>query len=180
MIISHTSKGIPNSKGFTLVETLVALTILLIAVAGPISLIGDSLHKMYYARDETIGVNLAEEGIEMVRQVRDTNMLNGAAWRTDLGDGTYSIDVGSYISGAVPSGFVIPCGPACAPQPVSINAAGLYGQVYAGTPTQFSRIVTLSSTALPAEAKVTSVVTWKTGGTVGTATLSEYIFSWAL
>ena len=58
-------------RGFTLVETLIAIAILLIAVVGPISLIGDALHKLYYAKDQMIAINLAQEGIEVVRQRRD-------------------------------------------------------------------------------------------------------------
>lgn len=181
------SVATPRASGFTIIETLVALGILLIAVAGPISLIGDSVHKMYYARDEALAVNLAQEGIELVRQARDTNMLKGTGWLTDLADGTYTVDAHSFIStGGSRSGnggsFITPCGASCAPQPVYLDAAtGFYRQNVVSTPTQFSRIITVSSAGLPAnERKVTSTVTWRTGGSLGTISTSEYIFSWAL
>lgn len=169
------------NRGFTLIESLVAITILLIAVVGPISLIGDSLRKMYYARDEALAINLAQEGIEMVRQVRDTNMLSGSAWLTSLADGTYMIDAGNFMAGA-PSSFVIYCGGACAPQPIYLdNTTGLYRQGAVYTSTRFSRIVTISSAGLPAnERQVTATVTWLTGGTTGSVSVSEYIFSWAI
>lgn len=175
------------TRGFTLVEVIVALAILLVAVAGPISLIGDSLHKMYYARDEAIAVNLAQEGIEMIRQVRDTNMLAGRSWLTNLGGGApsaYTIDVYSFTQAnlAAVNTYVTYCGAACAPQPVKFDAvAGMYRQALGGTATPFSRIVAVSSAGLPGnEAKVTSTVNWTTGGTQGSVTVSEYIFSWAL
>ena len=65
-----------NLGGFTLLETMVAIAILLVAVTGPISIIGDSLHKLYYARDQMVAVNLAQEGIESVRTTAETSMLN--------------------------------------------------------------------------------------------------------
>lgn len=167
--------------GFTLIETLIAVTILLIAVVGPIALIGDSIRKMYYARDEALAINLAQEGIEMVRQVRDSNMLSGSAWLTTLADGTYMIDAGNFMAGS-PSTFVIYCGAVCIPQPIYIDSAtGLYRQGTVFTSTRFSRIVTISGAGLPAnERQVTSTVTWLTGGSTGSVSVSEYVFSWAI
>ena len=169
-------------RGFTLIEMMVAVTILLMAVVGPLSLIEKSLYRIYYSRDEVLALTLAQEGIEMVRQVRDTNMLSGASWLSGLSDGTYKISVDNFIAGGAVNSFIIPCGGACAPQPVYINASGLYGQATPATRTQFSRIVTISSAGLPSnEVKVTSRVDWQqAGGSTGTVSASEYIFSWAI
>lgn len=192
MIINYSKKLIVGSnvstRGFTLIETLVAVAILLIAVAGPITLIGDALHRMYFARDEAIAVNLAQEGVEMVRRVRDSNMLNSptSGWLDNLAVGTYTVDVGNFITSSgvgSPNTFVIPCGPACIPQSVYLDAAtGLYRQSAVSTPTQFSRIVTISncSGAPTNECMVTSDVTWKTGGSSGSVSAQEYIYSWAI
>lgn len=169
----------PN-RGFTLIETIVALAILLIAVVAPVSLIGDALHKMYYARDEVLAVNLAQEGIEMVRQIRDSNVLSGAGWLTNLGGGapsTYMVDAYNFINGAH---TMIYCGGSCGPQPVYFDSnIGLYRQNSVSTPTQFSRIVTVVGVSAT-EAQVTSAVTWKTGGTAGSVSVSEDIFRWAI
>lgn len=169
-------------RGFTLVETLVALSILLIAVVTPITLIGDSLHKMYFARDEAIAVNIAQEGIEMVRQVRDTNMINNVAWDTNLSPGTYIVDVGSFIATpGVPSSFVIPCAGCNQTVYLDTVGTGLYRQGAASTPTQFSRSVVISNpNALAYERSVVSTVTWKTGGLSGSIVLQEYIYKWAM
>ena len=173
-----------NKKGgFSLVETLVALTILLVAVVGPISLIGDSLHKIYYAKDEIVAINLAQEGIEAVRQARDTNKLSGGAWDTGIthtgAGGYYTIDAGN-IGGALNT--FIKQAPATAPQPVYLDTAtgGLYWQTNAGSyaTTQFSRIVRIEQITAGVENKVTSTVTWRTGGDIGTVTVSESIFNW--
>jgi len=187
IIKKNTSRNIifcppAGSRGFSLVETMVALAILLVAVVAPISLIGDSLHKIYYAKDEIIAISLAQEGIEMVRQARDTNMLTGIPWGTSLSPGEYTIDVSGLTEGKPVNKYVIPC-PSCAgiPQAVYLDSeTGLYRQNSIATQTQFSRIVTIDSTGLPAdERKITAQVVWNTGGTTGSILVSEYIFNWA-
>lgn len=59
----------------TLIETLVAISILTVAVVAPMSLTMQSLSASYYARDQITAFNLAQEAIESVRAVRDGNIL---------------------------------------------------------------------------------------------------------
>lgn len=165
------------AQGFTLPETLLAIAILMIAIVGPISLIGDAIHRSYYAKDQVIAINLAQEGIEAVRKVRDSNLLALLAWDASLGVGDYTIDTGSLAGSS--AAMVIPCGTCLGlPQPVVIDALGLYRQnVVGGSPTVFSRIVSISTVPLNLnERKVTSLVTWRTGGETGTISVSEYLF----
>lgn len=168
-----------KQEAFTLIETLVAVSILLIAIIGPISLIGDALHRIYYAKDEMIAINLAQEGVEAVRRVRDTNMLGGGTspgnWLADLGNGDYIVDVGNIAGTA--SSFLAPCG-GCAglPQPVYFDTTtGLYRQGSVYDPTQFSRVVTISGSGV-SERMVTATVTWRTGGGTGSVSAWGYIF----
>ena len=177
-----------TQSGFTLLETMVAIAILLIAVVGPISLIGNSLHQIYYARDEMSAVNLAQEGIEAVRRVRDTNMIvrPSGGWDKDLKiNKYYSVDsTNMYIwsdGTASPSSFLIPCnGAGCnVAKPIFIDpTTGLYRQNAAGAPTQFSRVVDINQVAIN-EYTVTCTVTWTTGGQTGSVVVSENIFNWA-
>lgn len=64
-----------NSSGLTLIETLVAITILTVAVVAPMSLTMQSLSAAYYARDQIVASNLAQEALESVRAIRDSNIL---------------------------------------------------------------------------------------------------------
>lgn len=61
--------------GFTLIETLVAIALLLAVLVGPITLIAHSLFSTSFSRNDLIANNLAQEGIELVRAVRDNNIL---------------------------------------------------------------------------------------------------------
>ncbi len=66
------------SAGFTLVEALVAISILLIAVVEPLSLTANSVSNANFAKDQITAFYLAQEGIEFIRNKRDSNYLNDA------------------------------------------------------------------------------------------------------
>lgn len=65
-----------HTRGFTLIETLVAISLLMLAVIEPMTLTLQSLKVAYYARDQITASHLAQEAIEAVRSVRDAHMLN--------------------------------------------------------------------------------------------------------
>lgn len=65
----------PSARGMTLIETLVAISILTVAIISPMSLTMQSLSASYYARDQITAFNLGQEAIESVRAVRDGNIL---------------------------------------------------------------------------------------------------------
>ncbi|MBV9159304.1 MAG: prepilin-type N-terminal cleavage/methylation domain-containing protein [Candidatus Kaiserbacteria bacterium] len=73
------------NKGFTLIETLVAISLLAVAIVAPMSLVAQSLSSAYYARDQVTAFNLAQEGIEAVRAVRDGNILANALNNAGVG-----------------------------------------------------------------------------------------------
>jgi len=69
-----------QKHGFTLLETLVALAVFSLAVWGPVNLALYSMRVSHYARNQVIAFYLAQEAIEYVRNVRDTNALRGEEW----------------------------------------------------------------------------------------------------
>jgi prepilin-type N-terminal cleavage/methylation domain-containing protein len=75
-----------KKKGFTLIETLVAISILMIAILPPMELTMESLSAAYYARDQVTASNLAQEAIEVIRSVRDSNILQ-------IAEGNPNIDI---------------------------------------------------------------------------------------
>src|SRR4051812_29896076 len=75
-------KGV--QKGFTLVEAMVAISILSLAVTGPLVIAQKGIGSAIYARDQVTASYLAQEGVEYVRNVRDTNRIAGSPWLTGL------------------------------------------------------------------------------------------------
>ena len=62
-------------SGFTLVETLVAISIFSLSILGLISVLSQGIADINYAKQRMVGEYLAQEGIEYVRNIRDTYTL---------------------------------------------------------------------------------------------------------
>lgn len=66
---------IQKDQAFTIVETLVAISILMVSITGPLVIISQALKISFFARDQITAIYLAQEAIEYVRNVRDRNSL---------------------------------------------------------------------------------------------------------
>lgn len=64
-----------KKSGFTLIEALFAITIMMFALLGPIVLINNSVKAVHEIRDQSIASYLAFEAIEAIRNVRDHRAL---------------------------------------------------------------------------------------------------------
>lgn len=165
----------PN-KGFTLVETLVAITVLMIAIVGPLYAVHKSVAASYAARDTMIATALAQEGVEYVRYVRDGNYLEtNPDWLDGLsacrvnGASDYGCAVDAYLR-------TIQACPSSGCPVLNNDAVGRYTYA-AGTATRFSRAVTIK-TISETEVRVTVTVSWITLKTPYTVRVSEELYKW--
>ncbi len=84
-----------NSKGQSIVETLVALTIIVIGVFAAVSLGVYTMRAGQMSKLDIIAENLAREGIEVARNQRDYNWKRGVAWDSGFEhDANYKANVG--------------------------------------------------------------------------------------
>lgn len=74
-------KNTTIDSGFTLIETLVAVSILTLSVAGPLFTANRAIVAAENARNQLTASYLAQEGIEYVRMMRDNEFL--VAYRTN-------------------------------------------------------------------------------------------------
>ena len=65
-----------NNDGQSLMELLIAITILVVALIATIALIINSIEAGKASRNKLIGTNFAREGIEIVRNMRDSNWID--------------------------------------------------------------------------------------------------------
>jgi hypothetical protein len=98
-----------NIKGETLTETIIAMTIFAVGITLSSTLVASSLRNINTSKNRVIAVNLAREGIEAVRNMRDTNWLKYSSKRrtcwnqmptsdpTEACDGANPIEPGRYI-----------------------------------------------------------------------------------
>ncbi len=68
-------KFFKNRRGETLIETIIALSVLAIGITIASSSIINSIRNMSNAKNRVIAVNIAREGIEDMHNIRDTNWL---------------------------------------------------------------------------------------------------------
>ena len=150
-----------QNKGITLVETIVAVTLLAAAIAGPMTLASQSLRASRDARSELVATHLAEEGIEIVHNMRDNNSANDhtsdhSLWLTNIltdckGDGCI-IDVTDHTLGVWGLAATIPCSNATcgAERQIYFNPdTGLYRQSASALlapwqPTAFTRVLVVT------------------------------------
>lgn len=87
------------NKGFTILEVILAIFILSVAVFGSFSLIQQTVVGVSLNQSKLIAYYLAQEGVEIVRNIRDTNWLQGSAWTAGLavGEGNQEADYQSMV-----------------------------------------------------------------------------------
>ena len=81
-----------EKKAFTLIEIITVLLVISIGMVGVLSLIVQNIQSQVINKDTLIAYQLAQEGVELIREVRDTNWRNSLNWRTQLADGNYYMD----------------------------------------------------------------------------------------
>ncbi len=69
-----------TKNGFTLLETLVAVSLLMLSIVGPLTIAQKSVKTSTYTKNRTTAYYLAQDAMEFLRNVRDTNSLRGFDW----------------------------------------------------------------------------------------------------
>ena len=75
-----------------LIEVMVALSVVVSAFAGALSLLGTSVGLTRTIANQYVGTYLAAEGIEIVKNMIDENYFDGASFNANLADDTYQFD----------------------------------------------------------------------------------------
>ena len=187
-----------SSKAFTLVELLIAISILSISILATFTAVSNNLRSSNFAEDQVVAYYLADEGIEYVRNVRDQN---GIANIVAFGSGGAPV---SWLDGISQFCITTACAvdsPHPSPaQPIAscsgdastcpyllidcpsitgscVGRSGLYGYTAGWTPTQFKRSIKVNVTSAT-EAVVASTVSWVTNGVSKSYTLSDILRAW--
>jgi type II secretory pathway pseudopilin PulG len=188
--ISHlTRRGSP--MGFTLIETLVAITLLTVAIVAPMSLTAQSLAAAYYARDQITAYHLAQEAIEAMRAIRDGQILQIAQSPSGATIDIFDPAIIPISSEGLDNPFRIDArqlDPTQAITRCSLDPGGvckplqtnfiLYGYDPSWDDTHFTRTVRVSFVG-PDEVRVVVTITWQTGAfKIRTFNISENLYRW--
>lgn len=177
--MEHITHNINNRFGFSIIEVIAAFTIIAIGLVGVLALVNQNIQAQVVNRNMLIASQLAQEGLELVRNKRDTNwLISGNDWKTGAGAGTpsdivqdltYTIDYSGNIGGGVNS--IDGTG-----ANLSINVNGFYNHVVADAPSPFYRLITVQDSGDWVE--VNSQVRWKERGGTKDYTASTLLYNW--
>lgn len=190
-----------SQKGFTLVETLVAIFILVVAVTALMTIAKNDFYVVRYARNQMVANTLMQEGLEYVRKDRDTTLQQGGTWAAWLAKykncntssgkkgcmvDPYRIDNKRITACSATNG----CSALTYYPNETLYAYGNasksidYGTIdYSGAyATAFKRMITVDSIPVAGdanEALVTSTVTWYNGSQLQTQSQSTVLSNWS-
>ena len=153
------------NKGFTLIEVIVSIAILLIGIVGIYNVFSRILTLTSGISNKLVSAYLAQEGIEIVRNIRDTNWIEGVSWNDGLGAGDWEAD---YTTGSLDDSYDGDF--------LNIGSDGFYNYP-SGIPTKFRRKITIEqidSNTL----KVTAWIGWEERGNSHNFEIEEYIYNW--
>jgi len=114
---------IKSHCAFTIIEVMMAVTVLSVGIMGAVNVINYNISAASSVVNRITAASLAQDGIELARNIRDTNWLQGNAWNSGIdgaaykylsffcGNGTASI--GYNTSGGTEQAKIDNCGDNC-------------------------------------------------------------------
>lgn len=179
-----------RKRGFTLIETLVAVMLLVAAVAGVLGVAARSLRLAAVAREQLIAFYLAQEPVEFVRFIRDSNRLRTPPrpWLNYLpecisANGSVRCTIDALEERYPPLGPTINT---CAVVPCPVikvrTTSGLYGYK-SGAQWKNSKFTRTTTITTPVggnadEARVDVTVSWQVGLVQRSVVIREHLFNW--
>ena len=158
-------------SGFTLVEVLVSLFILSIAITGAFALIAYHLNVADSVKNSAVASGLAQEGMEVVRNLRDSDWFAGRQFGS-LGGGSVA---STYCVQWNSTRLISPC-----TNPLKKGANGIYSYDGDLAPSIFLRTVTITRIPAtePVELKVVVTVSWTDRSIPRSLSAEGHLFNW--
>lgn len=154
-------------EGYILVESLVAATIVVSGLLGIFALLSQSLGLNRVVSERYTATYLSAEGIEIVKNVMDNNVINGRPWNAGVASGEYEAD-DDDLSLSSFSGRRL----------MFDSANGRYSYA-GGDETPFSRKIIIEQLGGGNEVKINSIVEWSTRGDAEfKVNLESRFFNW--
>ena len=139
-----------HQKGFSLLEVIIAMFIAAVGLVGILSLANMSLKGSSLSENRLIASGLAQEGIEIIRDIRKSN-VEWDDWYAALPNGDWRVQYDSTSLTTPYSGAYL-----------QMDANGLY-QYDSGPDTFFKRKITLTKISAD-EVKVIAELKWQIKG----------------
>ena len=162
---------IKYTAGFTLIETLVALSIFTTSILAIMSVTPGGISAVDLSKNKTIASYLAQEGLDLVRAYRDTAKINGvSATAAAFLSLTTACSTACYIDPAsiIPTQCVDGTGDGVLDCPLlTHDVTGGFSYAVGGSASQFTRTISVNQSATnTGEYIVISKVSWGVNNSV--------------
>ena len=160
-----------TAPAFSLIELLVSMAIIGIGLLGISSLAAQNIRVQYFNRNSLISAQLAQEGLELARNLRDNDWkssspITSSSSLEGLYNDLFTIDYLGHINTySVPQSVPL----------LNIDSDGFYSY-NPGTPTPFKRYIT--SQCQDNYCLLSCVVTWQAEGQSGSYEVNSYLYAW--
>jgi len=175
-----------SSRGFTVLESIVAIFILSLSISGVFSSVQQSLSQTTIARDEVKAFYLAQEAVELIRNKRDGNQLERII---NSSSNTWLFGISANVADpcyfgkvcqvdAVSTSFVY-CGVSWGSCPVLRQSPStfLYSYDVSSPATNFKREIQIESISAT-EIAVTVRISWTKGVSTREFKAKTHLFNW--
>jgi prepilin-type N-terminal cleavage/methylation domain-containing protein len=151
-----------SSKAFTLIEILIAITVITVGVVGFHAAITRVASLTFSNSDRFIASRLAQEGMELVSNIRDTNWVEKTNWDNGLSDNDYRVQYNKEELLTYSD------------TPLKIDNYGFYNYDN-GDDSKFTRKVTITHVSAD-ELKIKIQITWS--GKSSPLEVQEHLHNW--
>lgn len=154
------------NKGQLLIESMIGISIAVVGLLGVLTLLSRSISLNRVVSNQFVGNYLAAEGIEITKNIIDSNIIKGNPWNQGFSSGSFEADYNSLSLGQNQNRRLLFD---------SIN--NLYSY-QGGDQTSFVRTISVQLISSE-EIKVNSIVEWTTrGGGNFKVDLEDHFFNW--
>jgi prepilin-type N-terminal cleavage/methylation domain-containing protein len=188
-------------SGFSLVEVLVSITILLLVIVGPFQIVSRSINSTNFATEQVNAWFLAQEGLELAQKGRDDLVLQN--FKLQINPPGEASPITRFLSSYAPcfgpdgcglsigNGTILPATTTCGvisncrlylTSSGNTDRSSYQHSVSGNTITPYTRVIKMERSPAAGrirEIKVTSTVTWRTGSLISSQRViaETYLFN---
>ncbi len=155
-----------DEKGLLMIEAMIAISVVTVGLVSVLTLLSRSISINRVVADQYTAANLAAEGIEIVKNITDSNVIQGRPWNEGISSGSYEVDYSSSALALNQNRYLL-----------FDSASGAFGYG-AGASTKYRREIIIGNIGAD-ETQINSVVNWTTrGGGSFSVNVEDHFFNW--
>jgi type II secretory pathway pseudopilin PulG len=154
-----------KQRGYLLIESIIAITLLVVGFLGMLALLSNSIALNRVVNDQFIANYLAMEGLEIVKNFIDANVMQGKPWNENINNGDFELEYQSSQLENNQNRYIL------------FDSASNRYSYKTGSQTAFKRTIYIDFVN-PEQVKVNSLVKWTSRKGKFGINLEDHFFNW--